>query len=123
MSLVGLMNWHRKLEVWQLAGRLIDIVYAITRRLPAEERYAASTQIRRAAWSVQNNIAEGYARLGPDEQRRFFDISLGSLAEVDSMSAKLSDLYEIEHDALRKLEHLRQSITGLLFAMIRRKRR
>ena len=117
------MNGHRKLEVWQLAGKLIDVVYDITRSLPAEEKYAASMQIRRAAWSVQNNIAEGYARLGPAELRRFFDISLGSLAEVDSMSAKLSELYRVDGDDLRQLDRLRLSITRLLFAMIRRKRR
>ena len=117
------MNGHRSLEVWQLAGKLIDVVYRITRSLPAEEKYAASMQIRRAAWSVQNNIAEGYARLGPGELRRFLDISLGSLAEVDSMSAKLSEIYEIEADTLQQLDRLRGSITGLLFAMIRRKRR
>jgi len=117
------MNGHRKLEVWQLAGKLIDVVYDLTRALPLEEKYAASTQIRRAAWSVQNNIAEGYARLGPGELRRFFDISLGSLAEVDSMSAKLSEIYELDAKALKRLDRLRWSITKLLFTMLRRKRR
>ena len=59
IGLIAPMNGHQKLEVWQLVGKLIDVVYDLTRVLPLEEKYAASTQIRRAAWSVQNNIAEG----------------------------------------------------------------
>jgi four helix bundle protein len=101
---------------------MIDIAYEITKQLPAEERFVASTQLRRAAWSVQNNIAEGYARRGANELRRFFDVSLASLAEVDSMLAKLSELYCIDASIVAEAESLRRAITKLLFAMIRRRR-
>ena len=116
------MNQHRSLKVWKLAGRLIDIAYDLTKHLPPEERFVANTQLRRAAWSVQNNIAEGHARRGAAELRRFLDVSLASLAEVDSMLGKLSELYHINTDILDEAESLRRAITKLLFAMIRRRR-
>ena len=115
------MNRHRNLKVWQLAGELIDKVYQLTRQLPVEERFVATSQMRRAAWSVQNNIAEGYAKRGVGELRRFFDSSLASLAEVDSMSAKLADLYAIEPTIVDAIEMKRRAITKLLFDILRRR--
>jgi len=58
------MDGHTKLPLWQAARRLVGEIYALTRELPAEERFVAVAQLRRAAWSVSNNIAEGNARRG-----------------------------------------------------------
>ena len=87
------MNSHRQLAVWRHAGKLIDASYELTGSLPAQERFVATPQLRRAAWSVQNNIAEGHARFGGREMRRFLRIAIGSLAEVDSMVCKLQEMY------------------------------
>ena len=116
------MNRHRKLRIWQLAGDLIDAVYRIARGLPSEERYVAAVQLRRAAWSVQDNIAEGHARLGQPELRKFLDISLASLAEVDSMIAKLATMYQLDPVAVAAAESLRLQLTAGIFAHLRRKR-
>jgi len=120
------MNGHRNLAVWQDARTLVGEVYALTRRLPSEERYVASPQLRRAAWSVQNNIAEGNGRLGKRELRRFLDISLGSLAEVDSMVATLPLVYEFGESTrshLANIEVLRSRVNRGIFAMLRGRNR
>ncbi len=116
------MNGHRRLAIWQLAGELIDAAYRIADELPPEECYVAAVQLRRAAWSVQNNIAEGYAKLGQGELRKFLDVSLGSLAEIDSMIAKLSTIYQIAPSTVDKTESLRRQITEGIFRRLRQGR-
>lgn len=113
------MNGHRKLLIWRLAGDLIDAVYRLAGSLPPQERYVADAQLRRAAWSVQNNIAEGNARLGPGELRRFLDVSLGSLGEIDSMSAKLATMYQLDTSVTSEIESLRRQITAGIFKILR----
>ena len=112
------VNSHRKLAVWHHAGDLIDLACQISRLLPAEELYVATAQLRRAAWSVQNNIAEGNARFGRNEMRRFLRIAVGSLAEVDSMVAKLQDLYDLDTEIVDGVEMLRRKINAGLFKLI-----
>jgi four helix bundle protein len=117
------VNGHRNLAVWKLAGRLIDVVYVITAALPPDERHVARPNLRRAAWSVQNNIAEGNAKLGRRELRRYLDVALGSLAEIDSVVAKLAEMYPLDPAMVAELERLRREITAGLFAMLRGGRR
>ena len=97
---------------------MIDVVYKLTRSLPSEELFVATAQLRRAAWSVQNNIAEGHARFGGKDMRRFLRIAVGSLAEVDSMVAKLQELYELDANVTSEIELLRRKINAGLFGMM-----
>lgn len=73
------MNRHRALPAWLSARELVIEIYALTRRLPSHEQFVAVPQLRRAAWSVANNIAEGNARRGRGELRQFFNTAIGSL--------------------------------------------
>ena len=122
----GRVNNHRKLRIWRQAGDLVVACYELTSKLPPQERYVADPQLRRAAWSVQNNIAEGNARLGPAERRRFFDCSLASLAEIDSMIGTLGRLYSLDTELVSRINRLRFDITAGIFAVLKgpgRKRR
>jgi four helix bundle protein len=116
---VHCMDTHRRLPVWQLAARLVDEVYCLTEALPPREQFVVTPQLRRAAWSVLNNIAEGNAKLGRREMRRFFDIALGSLAEVDSMVAKLTGLYRLDSSTVQTVMELRRKVNAGLFALLR----
>jgi four helix bundle protein len=107
------------LDAWQLARSLVGEVYALTRLLPPDERYVSTPQLRRAAWSVANNLAEGNAKLGPRELRRYLDSALGSLAEIDSMVVVLGDLYQIDAPARDRIDALRVGITRKIFGMLK----
>ncbi len=47
-----------KLEVWQKAIDLADLIYSHTRNFPADERFGLTNQMRRSVVSVSSNIAE-----------------------------------------------------------------
>ena len=75
-----------KLETWQKAIAFADLVYELTRRFPAEERFGLTNQMRRAAVSISSNIAEGTARNSKNDYARFLEIATGSLFEAVSQS-------------------------------------
>ncbi len=60
---------------WQKAHTFVLLIYRITGHFPKDEIFGLTSQFRRAAVSIEANIAEGYNKL------RFFNISQGSLEE------------------------------------------
>lgn len=113
------MDTYRRLRVWKKAQAFVLGIYRLSDALPAHEMYTATQQIRRAAWSVHNNIAEGNARRGPGERRRFFDAAIGSLAEASAMVDTLRVRYTLDPALVANLEALRKDINGGLFAMLK----
>ena len=75
---------HTKTPVFQESKKFTLECYRITKDFPTDERYAMAQQVRRAALSVHLNIAEGCSRKSQTERRRFFEISRGSIIEVDA---------------------------------------
>ena len=73
---------YERFEAWKVSHELALAVYAATRGWPRSELYGLTSQVRRAALSAPTNIAEGSAKRGPAEFRRFLDYSLGSLSEL-----------------------------------------
>ena len=50
------------LEVYQEAFRLQQDIFKMTKRLPAEERFSLTDQIRRSSRAIGANIAEAWAK-------------------------------------------------------------
>ena len=80
------------LLVWQKAHQLVLRIYAASKSWPADERFGLASQIRRAAISIPSNIAEGAAKKGSRDFRRYLDIAVGSHAEVGYMIRLATDL-------------------------------
>src|SRR5438093_4197904 len=70
------------LEAYQAARAFRKAMYAVSRRLPDFEKFELASQIRRAAVSLTNNIAEGHGRFHYLEQIKFTLIGRGSLEEL-----------------------------------------
>ena len=70
------------LEVYQVAREFRKSMYRVNRRLPSLEKFELGSQIRRAAVSLTNNIAEGHGRFHYLEQIKFCLNSRGSLEEL-----------------------------------------
>jgi four helix bundle protein len=70
------------LEVYKKAREFRKRMYAAARKLPDFEKYELGRQIRRAAVSLTNNIAEGHGRYHYLDEIKFQLQSRGSLAEL-----------------------------------------
>lgn len=92
---------YRDLEVWQRAIELVKVIYSLCKKLPKEELYSLSDQMRRAAVSVPSNIAEGYGRSGSKDYPHFLSVALGSTYELETQLILGEELgfFEINENA------------------------
>src|SRR5438105_14913176 len=88
------------LQLYQVAREFRKAMYAVSRRLPGFERFGLASQVRRAAVSLTNNIAEGHGRYHYLDQIRFTLQSRGSLEElIDDLNVCNDDSYLPSPDA------------------------
>ena len=82
------------LEVYQVAREFRKVMYEVNRKLPAFEKFELGSQIRRAAVSLTNNIAEGHGRFHYLEQIKFCLNARGSLEElIDDLNVCADESY------------------------------
>ena len=62
---------YKDLIVWQKSMDLVIEIYKLVKKLPKEETYSLSDQMRRAVVSIPSNIAEGYTRKSTNEYLNF----------------------------------------------------
>ena len=102
----------RDLEVWHLAHRLTLDLYKVTSEFPKEERFELVSQIRRAAVSVELNIAEGQGRYHSLDSAKFFLDSRGSVYELQSALMIAKDLGFLTQDKFDDLDE-RLNVVGM----------
>ena len=73
------------LEAWQLSRELTNQIYTITKRESICRDFSFVDQIRKAAISIMNNIAEGFERGSNKDFVKFLFIARGSAGEVRSL--------------------------------------
>lgn len=76
---------HKTLSVYQAVRELAIEVYNASKLLPPEEKFNMVPQMRRAVLSVKLNLAEGSSRKSVTERKRFYEISRGSVVEIDAV--------------------------------------
>ena len=82
------------LEVYQVAREFRKAMYRVAKQLPETEKFGLISQVRRAALSLTNNIAEGHGRFHFLEQIKFMLQSRGSLEELmDDLNACEDEAY------------------------------
>jgi four helix bundle protein len=86
------MKPYERLIAWVHCHRLALFTYQVSRTFPKAELYGITSQMRRAAASAPANIAEGVAKRGRAEFRRFLDVALGSLSELSYFARLARDL-------------------------------
>jgi len=96
---VGKITKFTDLQAWKSAHRLRLYVYKLTKKFPADEQFALTSQIRRASVSVASCLAEGFSRQTAADKAHFYTMSLGSLTEVQDQFLLAKDL-----DYINKVE-------------------
>ncbi len=107
--------YHKDLEAWKKSIELVKDVYNITSEFPDSELYGLVSQMRRCAISIPSNLAEGSAKFSDNETVRFIDISLGSLAELETqvIIAKELNFTNDNSQILEKIKQLNAMYIGL----------
>ena len=101
------MQNFKELLLWQEAHKFVLNIYKISEHFPKSETFGVTSQLRRAAFSMPCNIAEGCGRYTQKDLANFLQIALGSTNETDYLTLLAKDLNYISEDQFTAVqEHL-----------------
>jgi four helix bundle protein len=110
---------HERLKSWISCHQLVLTIYRITAEWPSHEQFGLTSQARRAAYSAAANIAEGSAKKGVREFRRFLGITLGSIAELTYILQLAKDLGYLKPEVWGEIEAMRDHAGRLTWGLYR----
>ena len=111
---------YTELIVWQKAMLVAEQVYSLTKKLPKEELYVLSDQMRRCAVSIPSNIAEGQERNSTADFLRFIGIAQGSRAELETQVILCKRIGYLERTDTEECLRLLNEVGKMLNAIIGR---
>ncbi|SEP76504.1 four helix bundle protein [Hyunsoonleella jejuensis] len=112
------MRDFRKLDIWKNGIELVKQVYQLSDELPSEEKFGLRSQITRAVVSIPSNIAEGCSRNSDIEFKRFLEIAIGSLFEVETQLVIAQELNFITVNKLETIFTLIQKEARMINSLI-----
>lgn len=112
------MRDFRELEVWKASHELTVAIYRVTGKFPSQEMYGLVSQLRRAAVSVEANIAEGAGKQSHPEFARFLQIGFASASEVECELLIAHDLGFLSSEDHRRIAAQVASIKKMLTRFI-----
>jgi four helix bundle protein len=118
-----MVKGFQDLEVWKKAHRVVLDVYRLTIQFPRTEQFGVISQLRRAAYSIPANIAEGSGRRSTRELLHFLALSNGSLEELRYFLLLSRDLRYLSPPDYERLQGDLKSIAEMLEALAQSLRR
>ena len=109
---------YTDLIAWQKGIVLAKEIHIRTRRFPKEELYGMTSQIRRAASSVPNNIAEGQGKMSTGEFLQHLGHARGSLYEVQTQIYLSREMEMLSPDEAEYFLGLSDEVGRLLNGLI-----
>jgi four helix bundle protein len=107
------------LRCWQAARILVKEVYEVSGKGRVSTDFGFRDQIRRAAVSVINNIAEGFGRNSNKEFVRYLEISFASANEVKSLLYVALDLGYLDETSATALQQKAEGVKAMNLALIK----
>ncbi|OPX24555.1 MAG: hypothetical protein B1H04_01835 [Planctomycetales bacterium 4484_123] len=108
-----------ELEVYQVGRRFRRAIYALSRSLPEAERFVLAQQMRRAALSVTNNIAEGHGIYTFKQNIAYLHRSRGGVCELRGDLNACEDEGYASEEQLQPLRAMAVRLTKLIDGYIR----
>lgn len=112
------MQNYKDLKVWVKAHEFTLIIYEVSKQFPKEELYGLTSQLRRAAFSIAANIAEGCGKKTNPDFAKFLNIALGSANESEYFVLLAKDLSYIEIEKYKPLYKLINEIKAMLIVLL-----
>ena len=112
-------NFHQ-LSIWSKGHLLTLEIYTLTKSFPKEETFGLISQMRRAAYSVPRNIAEGCGRNSIAEFKRFLTIATGSASELEYQLFLSKDLGYISETVFKDLELETIQLRKMIYSLIKK---
>ena len=113
-----MVKTHRDLQIWQKSMDLVTNVYKAVEDFPDFEKFGLISQIRRSSVSIPANIAEGFGRRSQKEFRRFLNISMGSLFEIQTELEVSYNLEYLDKDTFEQLYEDTREIERMISSFI-----
>ena len=107
------------LRCWQEARMLVKEIYLIGEYGKLAKDYDTRSQLKRAALSTMNNIAEGFGKYSSKEFIRYLDTASNSVSEVKSILYVLLDLNYLESEKIKALQDKADEVKARTLALIR----
>jgi len=112
------MQDFRNLEVWRFSHELTLGIYRATQTFPSDERFGLTCQLRRAACSIESNLAEGSGRGSDADFSRFVQMAVGSASEIQCqllISRDLGYLSDLDYDRFdEQIQPIKRMLSSLL---------
>lgn len=112
------MRNFKKFDIWKKGIQLVKEVYKLAELLPNQEKYGLRSQITRAAVSVPSNIAEGASRNSEIEFKRYLEIAIGSLFELETQILIIQELDLTDSKQVKKLLGMIEEESKMISALI-----
>jgi len=109
-----LIQHFTDLLVWQQSHQLVLEIYKLTNDYPSDEKFSIVSQMRRSAYSIPANIAEGFKRNGVNDKIRFYNIAQASLSELEYFLILYRDLGYCKNNLKSDLEEVNKLLAGLI---------
>lgn len=116
---MAVVERFEELQIWQMARELCQEVYLHTETQPWKTDTRFVQQIRAAAGSVMDNIAEGFERDGNKEFIQFLYVAKGSCGEVRSQIIRASDTNFLNHTDAKRLYNVCLELSSAIAAFIK----
>jgi four helix bundle protein len=114
-----MLKTFRELEVWRRSHGVVIGIYRVTSVFPKDERFGIVSQLRRAAYSIPANIAEGFGRRSTKELVQCLAIANGSLEEVRYFVYLSCDLGYLPRHEFDEMEKNLNSVAQMIAALSR----